>query len=52
MRDLGYDNMSAFLNLSTISLMLITYVTRVAAYQSLQAYRYLKAKSSTNYEGG
>ena len=52
MRELGYDNLNAILNLSTISILLLIYFVRVVVYLILQSYRKFKAKREQQLEGG
>ena len=54
MRELGYDNINAFLNLSTISILLILYTVRVSIYFAYKAYQKIKEKAAdrSQNEGG
>ena len=52
MTELGYNNISAFLNLSTVSILLCIYAARVAIYLSYQAYKKYKENKNVQYEGG
>ena len=44
MAELGYDNHNSFINLSTMSLLIVLYVMRLVFYFSVKAY--LKYKDS------